>query len=391
MARATTISGGLADVAALKELGYDKADADEKNKNTYDNAQSVLAGARKNAISYLAKLDGSNLKSLVAVMEAVSEHLKKANDAVNVLESGNFSNRIVNQAKDRANAVAEYLNGKASYQVINEGKLSEYTFNVNGKDIPLYYVRNADNEIRYFYGTKETGYTYLIMNSDGSFSMAERGLDGKAQPSGYTWNGLNVYAEGTTAFVTSLEGTDTVKPGYTYLTYNKYYDRYEEKDATVYNGELKATLEDGTKIYFDGSANVYYSINEDGTYTKYEYRMSINDYYNSAINMSAKALEEAYAMIAGCDGLDATFEADVKARIARENDRNQVVEDEEEEAPASKYATENIVAVTYEDGKGNPYKTFILNYNNYSVKVVYDGIEYNIAAYEFVEIKNVTK
>jgi acyl-ACP thioesterase len=48
-----------------------------------------------------------------------------------------------------------------------------------------------------------------------------------------------------------------------------------------------------------------------------------------------------------------------------------------------RYTTENIVAVTY----GNDYKTILLNYNNYTVRIVYDEIEYTIPAYEFVIIK----
>ena len=60
------------------------------------------------------------------------------------------------------------------------------------------------------------------------------------------------------------------------------------------------------------------------------------------------------------------------------SDIEEVVEEE-----YSRYTTENIVAVTY----GNGYKTILLNYNNYTVRIVYDEIEYTIPAYEFVIIK----
>lgn len=49
----------------------------------------------------------------------------------------------------------------------------------------------------------------------------------------------------------------------------------------------------------------------------------------------------------------------------------------------------NIVAVTYGDRNGNEvtaYKIFILNYNNYTVKVVYNGITYSIPSEEYVVI-----
>ena len=68
-----------------------------------------------------------------------------------------------------------------------------------------------------------------------------------------------------------------------------------------------------------------------------------------------------------------------------------VIEDEEEEDP-SKYlsADGRIVAVTYgektSNGSYEGYKTFLLNYNNFSVSVVYDGITYTIPAYGYVVI-----
>ena len=52
----------------------------------------------------------------------------------------------------------------------------------------------------------------------------------------------------------------------------------------------------------------------------------------------------------------------------------------------SKYTTENVVAVTYGNDDGTAYKTIILNYNDYYVSVVYNGVEYTIPAYEFVVI-----
>ena len=68
-----------------------------------------------------------------------------------------------------------------------------------------------------------------------------------------------------------------------------------------------------------------------------------------------------------------------------------VIEDEEEEDP-SKYlsADGRIVAVTYgektSNGSYEGYKTFLLNYNNFSVSVVYDGITYTIPAYGYVVV-----
>ena len=56
--------------------------------------------------------------------------------------------------------------------------------------------------------------------------------------------------------------------------------------------------------------------------------------------------------------------------------------------PADSNVVDNkrIVAVTY--GTGNAaYKTFILNYNSYSVRVVYNGTVYTIASGDYVVIE----
>ncbi len=65
------------------------------------------------------------------------------------------------------------------------------------------------------------------------------------------------------------------------------------------------------------------------------------------------------------------------------------VDDEEEEE--SRYVSDDgrIVSVTYGQREGGtyiPYKTFVLNYNNFSVNVVYEGITYTIPAYGYVTV-----
>ncbi len=67
-----------------------------------------------------------------------------------------------------------------------------------------------------------------------------------------------------------------------------------------------------------------------------------------------------------------------------------VVEKEEEEA--SKYVSDDghIVAVTYgeaqADGSYKNYKTFILNYNNFAVSVVYEGATYTVPAHGYIPL-----
>ncbi len=66
--------------------------------------------------------------------------------------------------------------------------------------------------------------------------------------------------------------------------------------------------------------------------------------------------------------------------------------EEEEDGEVSRYLSDDgrIVSVTYgqpKDGGGyKKYKTFVLNYNNFSVNVVYEGITYTIPAYGYVVV-----
>lgn len=77
-----------------------------------------------------------------------------------------------------------------------------------------------------------------------------------------------------------------------------------------------------------------------------------------------------------------------------EGEEGEEGEDEEPEAevvtpdpPKSKYAVDNnVVAVTYGETKNAPYKTLLLNFNDYTIQTTYNGVTYTIAAYDYVVI-----
>ena len=157
-----------------------------------------------------------------------------------------------------------------------------------------------------------------------------------------------------------------------------------ETTPKTYSGELFRTLEDGTEVYLDG--DVYYSVNEDGTYTRYTYSQSIK----GCLDVSVEAKDEALAIVKGLqdlrDASDNTVYDEIMKRIEinklldrKDEDEDEIVEEE------SKYSTENVVAVTFGDSADKPYKTVILNYNNYAIRIEYDGYVYTIPAYGFVE------
>ena len=65
-----------------------------------------------------------------------------------------------------------------------------------------------------------------------------------------------------------------------------------------------------------------------------------------------------------------------------------VVEDTQDAVATNKYKVDNnVVAVTYGESKSDPYKTLLLNFNDYTIRTTYNGVTYTIAAYDYVEIK----
>ena len=119
-----------------------------------------------------------------------------------------------------------------------------------------------------------------------------------------------------------------------------------------------------------------------------EYEAIYNEIIGGEDNVADAKLEEIKTLIAATK-FDNSFDADLAEKIESlyyEEEEEQKPEDEIIIEDNSKYNTENIVAVTYGTKDGQAYKTVILNYNNYTVRVVFNGLEYTIPPYEYAEI-----
>ena len=96
--------------------------------------------------------------------------------------------------------------------------------------------------------------------------------------------------------------------------------------------------------------------------------------------VASTALNETFA-----DEVDTAIENNKPVINEEEGDDDVIIPDEN-----VKYNTKNIVAVTYgtynDNGEAVAYKTILLNYNNYSVRIEYNGMEYTISAYEYAVI-----
>ena len=113
----------------------------------------------------------------------------------------------------------------------------------------------------------------------------------------------------------------------------------------------------------------------------------VSEIYGETLYSSAMGLKDLmYFYVTATTNLTAT---DIDRLIGGTG--NNKLEDEEDEE-ASRYLSDDgrIVSVTYgdknADGSYTAYKTFILNYNNFSVNVEYGDVTYTIPAYGYVVV-----
>ena len=112
---------------------------------------------------------------------------------------------------------------------------------------------------------------------------------------------------------------------------------------------------------------------------------NVSEVYNSTLAETASELEELMIYFV-------TTNTDMSREdvIALGTIVSTAGDDDELDAETSRYLSDDgrIVSVTYgdknADGSYSAYKTFILNYNNFSVSVEYDGVTYTIPAYGYV-------
>ncbi len=340
----------------------------------------------------------TNYKEMIEIYNTALEHVELAVAAIEVLAaSENYTLKYVDGMEesflnidvddpDMPSVVLEAVQrAQATYYYIQEDRLDpivdgyETKYTHNGNKV----YQSISNSNIYYYGNYEAGYQYLKMVKDSNNEVSFEVYDGDISKVGEDKYGNIIYENsedefGKNVYFTIAGGTMTY---YEKLANNV----FRVKAPTVYDGEYFATR-GGVEIFKDG--DVYYSVNEDGTYTRYTYSRCIKTCYED-INIASAAMFDAVAAIQNNSNTgDETILNDILRRVElteRIEGRNDD-EDEDEDAVSedSKYSAKNIVCVVYGDENGNAYKTVILNYNNYSVKIEYDGVVYTIPAHYFV-------
>ena len=345
----------------------------------------------------LEAIASTTLREIQKIYDTAHEHVVLAEAAIEVLAaSENYVIRyngekdllnidlddpdmpfIVREAVERAQATYYYIE-EDRYDEVVDGYKTPYTH--EGHAV----YQSVKNSNIYFYGTYEAGYQYLKMVTDGSgnvsFAVYDLGLSKKGQDK----NGNIIYENVDKAF-----GKDvyfTISGGKMTYYVQLASGVYAERTPTVYDG-VQVYERDGVKIYKDG--DVYYSVNEDGTYTRYTYTRCIKSCYDEIVAAGADVIEAVASIQNNAQAGDATILDDIlgrmeiNERISRRNNSDNE-NDDNADGETSKYATDNIVCVVYGNDDGSAYKTIILNYNNYSIKIEYDGVLYTIPAHYFV-------
>ncbi len=279
---------------------------------------------------------------------------------------------VVKEAIERAQATYYYIE-EDGYKEIVDGYETSYTTD-DGQRI----YRSANNSSLYYYGTYETGYQYLKMVrsiSGVTFEVYDQNVSKVSEDKDKNPIYENNAGEfGQDVYYTIAGGKMT------------YYEEissgiFVEKTFEDYNGELVA-VRSGVEIYKDG--DIYYSDNGDGTYTRYEYSKSVKACYDEIAAYNDRII----GAVASIQNDPETGDVNILDTLLNrmeisERINNRYNEEEEIEEEDSKYATENVVCVVFGNDDGTAYKAVILNYNNYAIKVEYEGVMYTISAHYF--------
>ncbi len=357
----------------------------------------VSTGASKgdaiasSAIKQMAEIYNTAVEYVELAKEAIYTLAKAENDYqikylpgadesfLNIDTSDPDMPSVVKEAVERAQATYYYIE-EDGLEPIVDGYITKYTTS-DGQ--PIY--QSVNNSSLYYYGNYEEGYQYLKMVRDKDNNVSFEVYDANISKVGTDAYGNTIYENRLKEF-----GTDvyfTIVNGKMNYFVKVVAGVYAEKTATVYNGEFFKVLADGTEVYKDG--DVYYSVNEDGTYTRYSYSRCIKSCYEDIVAYNDKLIDAVATLQNDPNAGDKTIldnvlnRMKINERISQryENDEEEDVEDDD---AASKYETENVVCVVYGNDDGSAYKTIILNYNNYAIKVEYNGIVYNIPKHYFV-------
>lgn len=302
---------------------------------------------------YFNLLCGQTYRRLKGVVSAVESYIDSTEAAIKLLEQDErTTDYILNEAKAHAAVVSSHYN--------NDRLVRKAVYKIGGRDAVLlpesewinhtptytygFAESNGTLNGKYLYaiGSAHRGYQIGSINEYGAFEPADSisGIGSLSEDVELSLNGIDVYVDGNIA--------------------NK--DR-----ITVYKEEV------------EGSDDIYYS-RVNGEYVYYEYQRS----YKSLLSDIDTRIEQAMDLVA--DDYDALAQFKALYDKSMSNMEQDLEDEQDAQEDESKYAVKNVVIVVYGDENG-AYKHLILNYNDFTVKVEFNGVEYTISGYDFVSVK----
>lgn len=317
------------------------------------------------------KLSGTSYRKLRDIVNAAEEYLKLATESVATIKDKTDDAYIISDAEGRLQIINSYFNNKRLMNSQPAATKFKKALTLADRDswidgAPTYIYGLVGTRYIYVVGCDEQGYDFYYYNASGALMrVVEKNTvnsllaDNKNHISGNLTNGVK-----------AVPGTGVVRRG----------TAADVSDTDVYyNGTIMNDLE----IFYDGG---YYSEVTDARgnihYIYYENQSSykaILEGINSMIETVITSVADVDRDLA--DELEKTYKASLDIK---DNVDDDVVE--EDKGETSKYTVDNVVIITY-GSNGVAYKNIILNYNNFTVTVEFNGIEYTIPGYDFVAIK----
>ena len=294
------------------------------------------------------QLSGQTYRDLKNIVDSVEAYVNSTADAIEFLKGDErATDYIIGKAEEYHTFVENYYN--------NNRLVRKAIHRIGGKEVTLLPENQwINNTPTYTYGFVEGQYMYVIGSAHKGYQTGIINELGYFESEG-TLPGLDIMLQGEKV---SLDGIDVYVDG----------KLAKAGSQTVY----KATI--------DGE-DIYYAQTRSGHYVYFEYQQSYKSMLESATEWIDSALESVSNDLSAYAELKGLYDESMN-RVEQDKD-DDVIDDEE----ASKYIVGNIVVVTYGDDDG-AYKYFILNYNDFSVKVEFNGVEYTIPGYDFVALEN---
>ncbi len=391
-----------AQVLAQKiEAGYDKMPEDSKEYKEYADQYTRVKNARSVLVKAVAKL-AQDLAEIQRSVDTLNDKIEAAEAAVDVIRAKEILDNpltpLTNQALSQiASAKKALTEERFTFKKsdANEPSRGTEAFRYNKYDeegnkldgLETYYIVTINGEKIAFTGTSLADYRYfnIVIEQDPEDSTKEiktavpyveedlgGGIFRNRKANGeYYYYSKN--SDGSIASYYFYDGTD-----YTAIKY---------KEAGVFEGvTIYALVNEANEYILDENNEIMYRSGTDvNNRAEYTLMKSMSNNYDNLKGLVDMYLEDVVDVENIPDALKITKQ-EILDRVVLDDEEDNTDDKDEEEK--SRYTTGNIIAVTYGTLDGEAYKTMLLNYNNYMVTLVYNGVRYTIPAYGFVVVKN---